>query len=87
MSGCVDLRKRWDNLVGKSEQEAVAAIRRDGKKYSKTKSIVSFYKLGENNIEVVVDDTPESNAAIRSGVVRVIIDQNRRVKYPPLRQN
>jgi len=30
--GCSDLRKRWNHLVGKSEQEAVAAIKQDGKK-------------------------------------------------------
>ena len=30
-SGCSDLRKRWDNLVGSSEKDAVDAIRRDGK--------------------------------------------------------
>lgn len=29
--GCSDLRKRWDDLVGTPEKEAVAAIRRDGK--------------------------------------------------------
>ncbi|CAF1544695.1 unnamed protein product [Rotaria sp. Silwood1] len=68
--GCVDLRKRWDELVGKSEQEAVNAIRQDG----------------EQNIEVVDDGTPESIAAIQSGVVRVILDENKKVKYPPLRQ-
>ncbi|CAF3452763.1 unnamed protein product [Rotaria sp. Silwood1] len=69
--GCVDLRKRWDKLVGKSEQEAVNAIRQDG----------------EQNIEVVDDGTPESIAAIQSGVVRVILDENKNVKYPPLRQD
>lgn len=31
--GCVDLRKRWDHLVGKTEQEAVQTIKRDGRKY------------------------------------------------------
>ena len=30
MSGCFDLRKRWDNLVGVPEKEAVDTIRRDG---------------------------------------------------------
>jgi hypothetical protein len=30
--GCVDLRKRWDNLVGKPEKEAVEAIKHDGRK-------------------------------------------------------
>ena len=30
--GCHDLRKRWNHLVGKSEQEAVEAIRQDGKR-------------------------------------------------------
>ncbi len=28
--GCFDLRKRWDNLVGKSEKEAVQTIKHDG---------------------------------------------------------
>jgi hypothetical protein len=32
MSGCMDLRKRWNELVGKSEQEAVTAIKQDGKR-------------------------------------------------------
>ncbi|CAF1407537.1 unnamed protein product [Adineta steineri] len=69
--GCCDLRKRWDDLVGKSEKEAVETIKQDG----------------EKNIEVVDDDTPEANAVIKSGVVRVILDENKNVKYPPLRQN
>ncbi|CAF0911786.1 unnamed protein product [Rotaria sordida] len=69
--GCSDLRKRWNNLVGKSEEEAVQAIKQDG----------------EQNIEVVDDGTPESSATIQSGVVRVILDEHKRVKYPPLRQN
>lgn len=30
--GCFDLRKRWDHLVGKSEKEAIEAIKRDGRK-------------------------------------------------------
>jgi hypothetical protein len=30
--GCMDLRKRWNDLVGKSEKEAVKAIKNDGKK-------------------------------------------------------
>lgn len=30
---CSDLRKRWDNLVGKAEKDAVAAIKQDGKNY------------------------------------------------------
>jgi hypothetical protein len=30
--GCSDLRKRWNNLVGKSEKEAVETIKKDGKK-------------------------------------------------------
>ncbi|CAF0745299.1 unnamed protein product [Adineta steineri] len=68
---CCDLRKRWDNLVGKSEQEAVEAIKQDG----------------EENIEVVDDDSPESLAPIKSGFVRVILDENKNVKYAPLRQN
>lgn len=71
MSGCFDLRKRWDNLVGVPQREAVETIRRDG----------------EHNIEVVDDGTPASNAPIPSGVVRVILDENKRVKYPPLRQD
>ncbi|CAF1106867.1 unnamed protein product [Rotaria sordida] len=69
--GCSDLRKRWNNLVGKSEEEAVQAIKQDG----------------EQNIEVVDDGTPESSSTIQSGVVRVILDEHKRVKYPPLRQN
>ncbi|CAF1318812.1 unnamed protein product [Adineta steineri] len=69
--GCCDLRKRWDDLVGKSEKEAVETIKQDG----------------EKNIEVVDDDTPEANAVIKSGVVRVILDENKNVKYPPLRQS
>jgi hypothetical protein len=32
MSGCIDLRKRWNDLVGKSEEEAVKTIKQDGKK-------------------------------------------------------
>ncbi len=32
MSGCMDLRKRWNELVGKSENEAVTAIKQDGKR-------------------------------------------------------
>ncbi len=43
--------------------------------------------LGEKNIEVVKDGTPESVVAIKSGVVRVILDENGNVKYPPLRQD
>jgi hypothetical protein len=46
-----------------------------------------IYKIGEKNIEVVDDGTPESMAAIKSGVVRVILDENKNVKYPPLRQD
>lgn len=69
--GCSDLRKRWDDLVGKPEKEAVETIRRDG----------------ERNIEVVDDGTPESFAAIKSGVVRVILDEKKNVKYSPLRQD
>jgi hypothetical protein len=30
--GCMDLRKRWNDLVGKSENEAVQTIKNDGKK-------------------------------------------------------
>jgi hypothetical protein len=30
--GCSDLRKRWNDLVGKSEEEAVETIKQDGKK-------------------------------------------------------
>ena len=44
MSGCSDLRKRWDNLVGKSEKEAVRTIKQDGKKsfnINKMKIIIS----------------------------------------------
>ncbi len=48
---------------------------------------ILFIKTGEENIEVVYDDTPEANAEIKSGVVRVILDENGNVKYPPLRQN
>jgi hypothetical protein len=48
---------------------------------------IFFIQSGEQNIEVVNDDTPEANAAIKSGVVRVILDENKNVKYPPLRQN
>ncbi|CAF1399796.1 unnamed protein product [Rotaria magnacalcarata] len=70
-SGCVDLRKRWDNLVGKPGNVAVEIIQRDG----------------ERNIEVVDDGTPEADANIRHGVVRVILDENKRVKYSPIRQN
>lgn len=44
-------------------------------------------KIGEQNIEVVHDGTPESDAAIRSGMVRVILDEHNIVKYPPLRQS
>ncbi|CAF5072427.1 unnamed protein product, partial [Rotaria magnacalcarata] len=51
-SGCVDLRKRWDNLVGKPGNVAVEIIQRDG----------------ERNIEVVDDGTPEADANIRHGV-------------------
>jgi hypothetical protein len=94
MSGCMDLRKRWNNLVGKSEEEAVETIKQDGKKSLDRKNknnnhriLILFIKLGEQNIEVVDDGTPEANAAIKSGVVRVILDQNKNVKYPPLRQN
>jgi len=94
MSGCMDLRKRWNNLVGKSEEEAVETIKQDGKKSLDRKNktnnnriFILFIKLGEQNIEVVDDGTPEANAAIKSGVVRVILDQNKNVKYPPLRQN
>ena len=29
---CMDLRKRWNELVGKSESEAVNAIKKDGMK-------------------------------------------------------
>lgn len=43
--------------------------------------------LGEKNIEIVDDGTPESDAPIKSGFVRVILDETRHVKYPPLRQN
>ncbi|CAF0973859.1 unnamed protein product [Adineta steineri] len=68
---CHDSRKRWDDLVGKSEQEAVAAIKQDG----------------EKNIEVVDDDSPESSTTIKTGFVRVILDENKNVKYAPLRQN
>jgi len=32
--GCCDLRKRWDDLVGRPEKEAVETIKRDGKKMS-----------------------------------------------------
>ncbi|CAF3956411.1 unnamed protein product, partial [Rotaria sordida] len=70
-AGCSDLRKRWNDLVGKSEKEAVETIKRDG----------------EQNIEVVDDGTPAADATIKSGVVRVILDENKKVKYPPLRQN
>lgn len=42
--------------------------------------------LGEQNVEVVKDGTPEANATIKSGVVRVILDEGGNVKYPPLRQ-
>jgi hypothetical protein len=90
--GCSDLRKRWDDLVGKPERVAVDAIRRDGK--SRRLLFFSFYLtrdvglwIGEKNIEVVDDGTPESNAAIKSGVVRVILDEYKNVKYPPLRQS
>ncbi|UJR25074.1 hypothetical protein I4U23_006434 [Adineta vaga] len=69
--GCCDLRRRWDDLVGKSEKEALETIKRDG----------------ERNIEVVNDGTPEADAAIKSGVVRVILDEKKNVKYPPLRQD
>ena len=43
--------------------------------------------IGEKNIEVVDDDAPESSTTIKSGVVRVILDENKNVKYPPLRQD
>jgi len=36
---------------------------------------------------VVDDGTPEADAAIKSGVVRVILDEKKNVKYPPLRQD
>ncbi len=89
--GCWDLRKRWDNLVGKSEKEAVEALKRDGRKDKKHKrklnKYFSFYNLGEQNIEAVDDDTPESSAEIKIGVVRVILDEHKNVKYPPLRQD
>jgi len=45
--GCWDLRKRWDNLAGKSEKEAVEALKQDGRKDKKHKrklnKYVSFY--------------------------------------------
>jgi hypothetical protein len=50
-------------------------------------NLILFINIGEQNIEVVNDGTPQANAAIKSGVVRVILDQNGNVKYPPLRQN
>jgi beta-lactam-binding protein with PASTA domain len=88
MSGCSDLRKRWDDLVGKSEKEAVKTIKQDGKKRFNIKNENDYFrKIGEQNIEVVDDGTPESYATIKSGVVRVILDENKNVKYPPLRQD
>ncbi|CAF1535890.1 unnamed protein product [Rotaria magnacalcarata] len=69
-SGCFDLRKRWDNLVGKSKEEAIQTIKQDG----------------EKNIEVVDDNTPAASTTIKSGVVRIILDEHKKVKYPPLRQ-
>ncbi len=50
-------------------------------------NFILFTNIGEQNIEVVNDGTPESDAAIKSGVVRVILDENKNVKYPPLRQS
>lgn len=29
--GCVDMRKRWDNLVGKSQEEAIREIKLAGR--------------------------------------------------------
>jgi len=43
--------------------------------------------LGEQNIEVVADDSPDSDKPIKSGFVRIIVDQTGYVKYAPLRQN
>ena len=86
--GCCDLRKRWDDLVGKPEKEAVETIKRDGKNNEFTKLIeLLFVNVGERNIEVVDDGTPEADATIKSGVVRVILDEKKNVKYPPLRQD
>jgi len=48
---------------------------------------ILFTKIGERNIEVVDDGTPEADAVIKSGVVRVILDEKKNVKYPPLRQD
>jgi hypothetical protein len=89
----MDLRKRWNDLVGKSENEAVSAIKQDGKRSFDIEiqliidEFCFFINIGEKNIEVVNEGTPESRAAIKSGVVRVILDENGNVKYPPLRQD
>lgn len=44
--GCFDLRKRWNELVGKSEKEAVEKIKQDGEKnidsISKNKNNAAF---------------------------------------------
>ena len=51
------------------------------------KIVFNFGYLGETNIEVVNEGTPEASAAIKSGVVRVILGGDKNVKYPPLRQS
>ena len=33
MSGCSDLRRTWEDLVGKTQSEAVDVIQSDGKRY------------------------------------------------------
>jgi hypothetical protein len=50
-------------------------------------NFILLSNTGEQNIEVVNDDTPQASTPIKSGVVRVILDENGNVKYPPLRQN
>ncbi|CAF4086895.1 unnamed protein product, partial [Rotaria magnacalcarata] len=49
-------------------------------------AIQTIKQDGEKNIEVMDDNTPAASTTIKSGVVRIILDEHKKVKYPPLRQ-
>ena len=49
--------------------------------------LFSPIRLGKKKLDIVMDGTPESFTVIKSGYVRIILDEHGHVKYPPLLQD